>query len=128
MYHLVVLTQSLKIVYSHLTNKKKELKRFLEYINANNSNKFRILVKNQMINRSSSSSSSSSSSNRLATRRRLRKIIDICISMNKRRIKIINFVLFIELNSLDLRKSFFLVHFLCHNISQMGFTISIVLI
>ncbi len=36
------LIQSLKTVYSHLTNKKKELKKFLKYINANNSYNFRI--------------------------------------------------------------------------------------
>jgi hypothetical protein len=68
--HLDVLIQSLKTVYSHLTNKKKELNRFLEYINANNLYKFRRLVKNKMINRSSSSI-------RLATRRKLKKILGI---------------------------------------------------
>jgi hypothetical protein len=43
--------QSLKTVYSHLKNKKKELKKFLEYINANNSYKLKILVKNKRIKR-----------------------------------------------------------------------------
>jgi hypothetical protein len=34
--------QSLKTAYSPLKKKKKELKRFLEYTNAKNSNKFKI--------------------------------------------------------------------------------------
>jgi hypothetical protein len=34
--------QSSKTVYSHLKNKKKELKRFLESTNANNSHKVKI--------------------------------------------------------------------------------------
>jgi hypothetical protein len=68
--------QSLKIVYSHLTNKKKEQKRFLEYLNANNSYEFRVLVKNKMINRSRSI--------RLAIRRKLCKILGIHIGINKK--------------------------------------------
>jgi hypothetical protein len=66
--HLDVLMQSLKTVYSHLTNKKKKLKRFLEYINAKNSYEFLILVKNKMINTNSS---------RLAVRRKISKILGI---------------------------------------------------
>ncbi len=42
MSHLDVLMQSSKTVYSHLKNKKKELKRFLESTNANNSHKVKI--------------------------------------------------------------------------------------
>ncbi len=68
MSHLDVLMQSLKTVYSHLTNKKKKLKRFLEYINAKNSYEFLILVKNKMINTNSS---------RLAVRRKISKILGI---------------------------------------------------
>jgi hypothetical protein len=69
--HLDVLIQFLETVYSHLTNKKKELKMFLEYINAKNSVIFRIIVKNKMINRSSSS--------RIATRKKLTQMLAICI-------------------------------------------------
>jgi hypothetical protein len=42
--HLDVLMQSSKTVYSHLKNKKKELKRFLQFINASNSYKFKIRI------------------------------------------------------------------------------------
>jgi hypothetical protein len=77
--------QSLKTVYSHLTNKKKELKRFLDNINAKNSYKPKILVKNKMINRRTRKS-------RLATRRNLTKKLGLCISINKIRIKRINVV------------------------------------
>ncbi len=42
MSHLDVLMQTSETVYSHLTKKKKELKRFLGHINANNSYNFRI--------------------------------------------------------------------------------------
>jgi hypothetical protein len=72
MSHLDVPILTLKIVYSHLQNKKKELKMFSEYTNANNSYNFRILLKNKMINRRSSSS-------RLATRKKLKRILGILI-------------------------------------------------
>ncbi len=85
MSHLDALMQSLKTVYSHLTNKKKELKRFLDNINAKNSYKPKILVKNKMINRRTRKS-------RLATRRNLTKKLGLCISINKIRIKRINVV------------------------------------
>ncbi len=79
MSHLDVLIRSLKTVYSHLTNKKKEQKRFLEYINANNSYEFGILVYNKMINRGISS--------RLAIRRKLSKILCIYLRINKKIIR-----------------------------------------
>ncbi len=85
MSHLDALMQSLKTVYSYLTNKKKELKRFLDNINAKNSYKPKILVKNKMINRRTRKS-------RLATRRNLTKKLGLCISINKIRIKRINVV------------------------------------
>ncbi len=44
MFHLDVLMQYFKDVYSHLTNKKKELKRFLQHINANISYNFMIRI------------------------------------------------------------------------------------
>jgi hypothetical protein len=93
--------QYLKTVYSHLKNKKKELKRFSEYINANNSLNFRILVKKKMINRITSSSS------RLAASCKLTKILDICILIINKRI---NTALFIELNLIEFIKYFLLVH------------------
>jgi hypothetical protein len=71
-------------------NRKTELKRFLEYTNANNSYKLRVLVKNKMIIRSSSS--------RIATLQKLTKILGISISINKKRIKRMNLASFIELN------------------------------
>jgi hypothetical protein len=83
--------QSLKAVDSHLTNKKKELKSFLEYVNANNLYKLKILVKIKMTNRRSNNS-------RLAIRRNLTKILDTWISINKKKIKKIYVALFIELN------------------------------
>ncbi len=79
---LDVLIQPFKTAYFHLTNKKKELKKFLEYINANNLYKLRILAKNKMINRCTSSSST-----RLAACRKLRKILGICISIINKRMK-----------------------------------------
>jgi hypothetical protein len=88
--HLDVLMRSLETVYSHLKNKKGDLKMFLEYINANNSYEFRILVKNKMINRSSRS--------RIAIRKKLSEILRIYIGINKRMIKRINFAWFVELN------------------------------
>ncbi len=91
MSHLDVLMQSLKAVDSHLTNKKKELKSFLEYVNANNLYKLKILVKIKMTNRRSNNS-------RLAIRRNLTKILDTWISINKKKIKKIYVALFIELN------------------------------
>ncbi len=83
MSHLDVLMQSLKSVYSHLTNKKKKLKRFLEYINAKNSYEFLILVKNKMINRNNSS--------RVAICIDISKILGMYIGINKKMIKRINF-------------------------------------
>jgi hypothetical protein len=43
--HLDVIWQSSKTVYSHLKNKKKELKSILEYIIANNLYKIKIRIK-----------------------------------------------------------------------------------
>jgi hypothetical protein len=80
--HLDVLMQYFETVYSHLTNKKKEPKRFLEYINANNSVIFRIRI---------------------------------------------NVALFIELNVNEFIKYLLFVSSFCFKISQMGFTISILL-
>jgi hypothetical protein len=79
MSHLDVLMQFLKTVYSHLKNKKKEQKRFLEHLNANNSYEFWILVKNRMISRGISSG--------LAISRKLSKILCIYIAINKKMTK-----------------------------------------
>jgi hypothetical protein len=75
MSHLDVLMQFLKTVYSHLKNKKKEQKRFLEYTNASNSYEFWILSKDKKINRSSSSI-------RLAVSRKLSKKLGTYIEIN----------------------------------------------
>ncbi len=72
MSHLDVLMQFLKTVYSHLMNKKKMLKKFLEYINDSSSYKLKILIKNKMINRRSSNI-------RLATCSHNTKILSMCI-------------------------------------------------
>jgi hypothetical protein len=72
MSNLDVLRQYLKTVYFHLKNKKKEQKKFLEFIDANNSYEFQILLNNKMINRVTSSS-------RLAIRKKLSKILCIYI-------------------------------------------------
>jgi hypothetical protein len=85
-----------KIVYSNLTNNKKQLKKFLEYMDANNSYKLMAVIKNKMINRSSS--------RRLATHRKLTKILEICILINKKRINVVSFI---EINLNEFIKLFF---------------------
>jgi hypothetical protein len=77
--NLDVLIRSLKTVHSHPKNKKKEQKKFLEHINANNSYEFQIVVKNKMTNRSSIS--------KLAICRKLSMILDIYIGINKKLVK-----------------------------------------
>ncbi len=121
MSHLDVLMHSSKTVYSHLTNKKKELKRFLEYINVKSSYNFRVLVKNKRINRSISSRLATCRHNtkilgtliwiRLAARKHNKKILGPLIWINKKMIKRINLAKFIESNLMDLIKFFLLVYY-----------------